>query len=214
MQYTELGRVAAIWSSRGDADAKACLGFIAPMRIDLHDRAQQQRVLANVYEGVGWEVPRLLEMMPAASDWYFDKAAQVVMPRWSQGRVALVGDAAYCASPMSGQGTSIALIGAYVLAEELAAASGAHPRAFAEFENVMRPFVEANQALGRKSAKVMRSGERKSVVGWLLKQLMRIVPGRMTEWLINRGTERITRAANAIRLKDYSSFLRSKETPA
>jgi 2-polyprenyl-6-methoxyphenol hydroxylase-like FAD-dependent oxidoreductase len=70
---------------------------------------------------------------------------------------------------MSGQGTSIALIGAYVLAGELAAASSAHSRAFAEFENVMRPFVEANQALGLKSAKLMRSGERKSVVDWLLR---------------------------------------------
>ena len=125
-----------------------------------------------------------------------------------------MGDAAYCASPMSGQGTSIALIGAYVLAGELAAASGAHPRAFAEFESVMRPLVEANQALGLKSAQLMRSGERKSVVGWLLKQLMRIVPGRMTEWIINRSTKRISKAANAICLKDYSSFLRSKEVPA
>ena len=78
----------------------------------------------------------------------------------------------------------------------------------------MRPFVEANQALGLKSAKLMRSGERKSVVNWLLKQLMRRMPGRMTEWIINRSTERITQAAKAIRLKDYSSFLKSKERPA
>src|SRR5262249_49911894 len=150
---------------------------------------------------IGWEVPRLLAMMPTASDWYFDMAAQIDMPRWSEGRVVLVGDAGYCASPLSGQGTSIALIGAYVLAGELAAAAGAHPRAFAEFENRMRPFVKANQALGLKSAKLMRSGERKSVVGWLLKQAMRIVPGRMTEWIINRSTARITQAANAIHLK-------------
>src|SRR5262249_60070917 len=115
---------------------------------------------------------------------------------------------------MSGQGTSIALIGAYVLAAELAAACGDYARAFAEFENVMRPFVEANQALGLKSAKLMRSGERKSVAGWLLKQLMRVMPGRVTEWIINRSTERITRAANAIHLKDYSSFCKSTETPA
>jgi 2-polyprenyl-6-methoxyphenol hydroxylase-like FAD-dependent oxidoreductase len=209
IQYSELGRIAALWCSRGDANAKACFGFAAPsLRIDLRDRAQQQQALRTVYEGIGWEVPRLLELMPTASDWYFDAAAQIDMPRWSQGRVALVGDAAYCASPMSGQGTSIAVIGAHVLAGELAAAFG-HPRAFAEFESVMRPFVEANQALGLQSAKLMRSGERKSVVGWLLKQLMRIVPGRMTEWIINRSTERITRAANAIRLKDYSSFVRS-----
>jgi 2-polyprenyl-6-methoxyphenol hydroxylase-like FAD-dependent oxidoreductase len=116
-----------------------------------------------------------------------------------------VGDAAYCASPMSGQGTSIALLGAYVLAGELAA-SGAHPRAFTEFQNVMRPFVAANQALAlTQIRKVDEVRERKSVVGWLLKQLMRIVPGRIMEWIINRSPERITQAANAIRLKDYSS---------
>src|SRR5260370_13341646 len=72
MQYSELGRVAAIWSSRGDANAKACFGFAAPsLRIDLRDRAQQEQALRTVYEGIGWEVPRLLEMMPTASDWYF-----------------------------------------------------------------------------------------------------------------------------------------------
>ncbi len=210
IQYSELGRIAAIWSSRGDADAKACFGFAAPsLRVDLRDRAQQQQALKTVYEGIGWEIPRLLELMPTASDWYFDTAAQIDMPRWSQGRVVLVGDAAYCASPMSGQGTSIALIGAHVLAGELAAAPGDYPRAFAEFERVMRPFIEANQALGLRSAKLMRSGEKTSVGGWLLKQLMRLVPGRMTEWLIRRSTERITRAANAIHLKDYSPLLRS-----
>src|SRR5215831_2515930 len=164
IQYSELGRIAAVWSSRGDANLKACFGFAAPsLQIDLHDRLQQQQALITVYEGIGWEVPRLLEMMPTALDWYFDKAAQIGMPRWSQGRVVLVGDAGYCASPMSGQGTSIALIGAYVLAGELAAASGNHQRAFAEFESLMRPFVEANQALGLKSSKRMRSGESKSV---------------------------------------------------
>jgi 2-polyprenyl-6-methoxyphenol hydroxylase-like FAD-dependent oxidoreductase len=215
IQYSELGRIAAIWSSRGDANIKACFGFSAPsLQIDLRDKAQQQQVLKSVYAGIGWEVPRLLEMMPTASDWYFDKAAQINMPRWSQGRVVLVGDAAYCASPMSGQGTSIALIGAHVLAGELAAALGDPVRAFAEYESVMRPFVEANQSLGLKSAKLMRSGERKSVVGWLLKQLLRTMPGRMTEWIIKRSTERITRAANAIRLKGYSSLLERKETPA
>jgi 2-polyprenyl-6-methoxyphenol hydroxylase-like FAD-dependent oxidoreductase len=150
-------------------------------------------------------------MMPAASDWYFDKAAQIDMPRWSEGRVVLVGDSAYCASPMSGQGTSIALIGAHVLAGELAAAAGNHSRAFAEYESAVRPFVEANQALGLKSAKLMTSGGRESIGGWLIKQLMRLMPGRMTEWIINRSTRRITQAANAIHLKDYSSFLRSKE---
>jgi len=215
IQYSELGRIAAVWSSRGDANTKACFGFAAPsLEIGLHDRLQQQQALKTVYEGIGWEVPRLLEMMPTASDWYFDKAAQIDMPRWSQGRVVLVGDAAYCASPMSGQGTSIALIGAYVLAGELAAAPSDHLRAFAEYESAMRPFIETNQALGLKSSKRMRSGENNSVSGWFLKEFMRIMPGPVIEWIINRSTEQITKAANAIHVKDYSSFVRSKEAPA
>jgi len=205
MQYSELGRVAAIWSSRGDANAKACFGFVAPTVIDLRDRAQQQQVLANVYNGIGWEVPRLLEMMPGAADYYFDAAAQICMDHWSRGRVVLVGDAGYCASPMSGQGTSLALIGAYVLAGELAAASGAYQTAFDQYEKEMRSFVMLNQALGLKSAKLMKSKGKKNVFTRLLEQIMRIAPGRMIQFIINRSTRRIHQAANAITLKDYSA---------
>jgi len=206
MQYSELGRVAAIWSSRGDANAKACFGFAAPsVHIDLRDRAQQQQLLTNVYAGIGWEIPRLLEMMPSAPDFYFDAAAQVCMTHWSQGRIVLVGDAGYCASPMSGQGTSLALIGAYVLAGELAAASGAYQTAFHQYEKGMRPFVMLNQALGIQSANLMKSREKRNVFTWLLEQIMRIAPGRMIEFFINRSTRRIHQAANAIALKDYSA---------
>jgi len=119
MQYSELelGRVAAVWSARGEPDMKACFGFSAPSTtVDLNDRAQQQQILRTIYEGIGWEVPRFLQMMPDATDFYFDAAAQIHMDHWYQNRIVLVGDAAYCASPMSGQGTSLALIGAYVLA--------------------------------------------------------------------------------------------------
>jgi 2-polyprenyl-6-methoxyphenol hydroxylase-like FAD-dependent oxidoreductase len=206
VQYSELGRIAAIWSSRGDANAKACFGFAAPStHIDLRDRAQQQRVLADVYQGIGWEVPRLLEMMPRAADYYFDAAAQINMAHWTQGRVALVGDAGYCASPMSGQGTSLALIGAYVLAGELAAASGAYQTAFDHYEEEMRPFVALNQALGIKSASLMRSKEKSDPLTWLTAQIMQMAPARMLEFFINRSTRRIHQAANAITLKDYSA---------
>ena len=182
MQYTELGRVAAIWSSRGDANAKACFGFAAPhAHVDLRDRAQQHQMLAKAYEGIGWEIPRLLEMMPNASDLYFDVAAQICMSRWSQGRVVLVGDAGYCASPMSGQGTSLGLVGAYVLAGELTTASGAYQAAFDEYEKEMRPFVTLNQALGVKSANLMKSNE-KNVFTWLIEQVLRIAPGHMIDF--------------------------------
>jgi hypothetical protein len=58
---------------------------------------------------------------------------------------------------------------------------------------------------------MMRAGETMAVLGWVIQQLMRIVPGRITEWIIRRGTERIGRAANAIQLKDYSSFVKAGE---
>lgn len=205
VQYSELGRVVAIWSSRGDANAKACFGFAAPsIQIDLRDKAQQQQVLKNIYDGIGWEVPRLLELMPSAPDLYFDAAAQIRIAQWSQGRVALAGDAGYCASPMSGQGTSLALIGGYVLAGELAAASGAYQTAFQEYEREMRPFVSLNQELAVRAAKLMKPKERR-VSMWLVEQIMRIAPGRMIEFFIARSTRRIQHAANAIALKDYAT---------
>ena len=69
-------------------------------------------------------MPRLLEMMETAPDFYFDSVSQVKMDRWSEGRSVLLGDAAYCASPLSGMGTGMAVVGAYILAGELAEADG------------------------------------------------------------------------------------------
>ncbi len=73
--------------------------------------------------------------------------AQIRMERWSHGRAVLLGDAGYCASPLSGQGTSLALVGAHVLADALGRGDGDHRAAFAQYEDRMRPFVTLNQAL-------------------------------------------------------------------
>jgi 2-polyprenyl-6-methoxyphenol hydroxylase-like FAD-dependent oxidoreductase len=107
--------------------------------------AEQKRLIAERLGGVGWEVPKLLEAMAAADVFYFDAMAQIHLDRWSAGRVVLVGDAGYCASALSGQGTSLALVGAYVLAQELGRAG--HEEALAAYETRMRPFVALNQAL-------------------------------------------------------------------
>jgi 2-polyprenyl-6-methoxyphenol hydroxylase-like FAD-dependent oxidoreductase len=91
---------------------------------------------------VGWHVPGLLEQMPDAADFYFDSVSQVHLDRWSTGRVALVGDAGYAAGP-GGNGTGTAVIAAYVLAGELAAARGDHRVAFARYEQLLRPTSRA-----------------------------------------------------------------------
>ncbi|RYE36099.1 MAG: hypothetical protein EOP21_15115 [Hyphomicrobiales bacterium] len=85
--------------------------------------------------------------LACAADFYFGVMAQVHMPHWSKGRVALVGDAGYCPSPFTGQGSSLAIIGAYILADELSRHPGDHNAAFTVYEERMRPFVEKNQAI-------------------------------------------------------------------
>jgi 2-polyprenyl-6-methoxyphenol hydroxylase-like FAD-dependent oxidoreductase len=103
-----------------------------------------------------WHVPAILEAMRDSPDFYFDEVTQIRMKRWSTGRVAVLGDAAYAPTLMSGQGTSIAVVGAYVLAHELAAAGGNHELAFQRHDERVRPFVELNQqlALGAAEASI------------------------------------------------------------
>jgi 2-polyprenyl-6-methoxyphenol hydroxylase-like FAD-dependent oxidoreductase len=137
-----------VYPARRNTELRVNLGFMAgPLAYDHRDLDAQRRLLADRFAGMRWEVPRLLDGMWKAPDFYFDAMAQIKIDEWSRGRVVLLGDAGYCASPLSGQGTSLALVGAYLLAAELAAAGGDHAGAFAGYERRMRPFVAVNQAL-------------------------------------------------------------------
>ncbi|WP_285594906.1 FAD-dependent monooxygenase [Actinomycetospora sp. NBRC 106378] len=121
----------------------------ADFAVDHRDIDAQKRLLRERVADLGWETPRLLAHLDDAPDFYLDQVAQVILPRWSRGRVGLLGDAACSASPMSGQGTGIALVGAYLLAGELAAAGWDPEVGFVRYEERMRPYVEANQEIGR-----------------------------------------------------------------
>ncbi|WP_406043652.1 FAD-dependent monooxygenase [Micromonospora sp. NBC_00898] len=124
------------------------LSFLSPtLDVDRRDRGAQQRLLAERFADVGWRTAELLAAMPDAPDFYFDRYAQVRMDTWSAGRVALLGDAAWCPSPLTGQGTSLSLVGAYVLAGELAAAEGDHTGAFRRYEAALRGHVHKGQEL-------------------------------------------------------------------
>ncbi len=103
--------------------------------------------MAQRFAGVGWETPRLLRAMRSSPDFFFDSMGQVRLDHWTRGRVALLGDAGYCATPLTGLGTSLALVGAYVLAGELAASGGDHRIAFRRYDEVMRPYVRQAQQL-------------------------------------------------------------------
>ncbi|MGK5631417.1 FAD-dependent monooxygenase [Streptomyces sp. URMC 123] len=114
---------------------------------DHRDTEWLRALIAERISELRWEAERLEKAVRAAPDFYCDAMSQIRMDRWSRGRVALLGDAGYCASPLSGQGTSLALVGAYALAAELARAGGDHRAAFARYEQRMRPYVGLNQAL-------------------------------------------------------------------
>lgn len=112
------------------------------------DRRSQRRLVADTFASDAWHVPRMVEAMTRAEDLFFDVVSQIHLPAWSLGRVALAGDAAHAPSFMSGQGTSVALVGAYILASELALQSDPS-EAFATYERLVRPFAEQNQALAQ-----------------------------------------------------------------
>lgn len=108
--------------------------------------AEQKRVLIDHFAGAGWETARVLAGLREAGDFYFEMVSQVRLPAWSRGRVALVGDAAWSTGPISGMGTSLGLIGAYVLAGELATTADV-AQAFAIYEKRLRLLVNAAQGI-------------------------------------------------------------------
>ena len=116
----------------------------------------------------------MLERMEGAPDFYFDSVSQVKMDRWSTGRCVLLGDAAYCASPLSGMGTGMAVVGAYVLAGELAEADGDHRMAFDNYGKLMRGFVEKCQGIADGGGDWFVPRTRLRL--WLSNQMWKILP--------------------------------------
>lgn len=127
------------------------------------DRKAQEDWFESEFEGAGWESERCIREMKKAEDYYLQQVAQVKMERWSHGSVALLGDAAYCPSPISGvvcnglptimvkltnlQGAGSAIVGAYVLAGEVSRSQDDIPNALEQYEKVLRPYVEKAQRL-------------------------------------------------------------------
>lgn len=130
-----------------EGTTRVSLWFLSPPRgYERLSVAEQKALIVRIFADAGWETPRVLDGLAASEDAYFDTVSQVMAPRWSHGRAALVGDAAYCPSPVSGMGTNLALVGAYVLAGELSWHAN-HRDAFAAYEQRMRPYVRQAQKL-------------------------------------------------------------------
>lgn len=145
MMWNTPGRAAALYAVGDNDDVHAFLNFAHPEPpFDaFRNPAAQRDLVAAVFADAGWQVPGMLAAMRDADDLFFDGVSQIRMPRWSSGRVALVGDAAYAPSFLTGQGSSLALVGAYMLAGSLADRD--HTAGFAAYEHHTREFVTVNQ---------------------------------------------------------------------
>ncbi|GAA4209027.1 FAD-dependent monooxygenase [Microbispora amethystogenes] len=199
--YRTANRLVAMYSARHNTEAKAVFYFGSPiLDLDRRDVARQQAVLVEQFTGNGWQSDRLLRDMRFAPDFYFDSVGQVRMDAWTRGRVALVGDAAYCPSSLSGMGSGLALVGAYVLAGELADAHGDHRVAFARYEREVRAYAERCQKMGDGVAKLMVPGNR-FLASFLNRyyRIMPYLPGRNLPAKIARKT------AQSITLRDYAA---------
>lgn len=126
---------------------------------ELDDTDSQKKALKAALPADGWKIPELLERMESATDFFLDSVSQIRMDRWSKGRVALVGDAAYCPTLLSGFGAQLALAGAYTLAGEMMRATGDFDRACAAYEEKMRPYVAEKQKSPTQSTRFIPRSE-------------------------------------------------------
>ncbi|AWS43131.1 FAD-dependent monooxygenase [Streptosporangium sp. 'caverna'] len=195
VMYNEPGRLASF----GGPKAPAFFVFASEqLDYDRYDVDQQKRILADAYRGAGWLIPQLMAGVPDARGLYLDSLSRVRIDRYARGRVVLLGDAAY-GNTLGGFGTGLAIVGAYVLAGELAAADGDHRVAFQKYDEAFRGYA---RVAGQGSAGPFLAPSTRGRI-------------RMRNWMFKRGfllraMLRLTdRFATDIELKDYTSLVRS-----
>ncbi|MFI9776501.1 FAD-dependent monooxygenase [Streptomyces sp. NPDC051956] len=201
--YSDPGRAVAVGNYDGDPDrAGALLVFRSePLDHDRRDVDQQKRILAERFAGMGWEAPRVLEALEDADDLYFDAIAQIHVDRLTKGRVVLLGDAGYGAT-MGGMGTGVAIVGAYVLAGELALAGGDHRTAFAAYEAQIGDFAKGCQKISGNAGPFFAPPTERKIRS--RDRMYRLLSSRLMAGFFKRLTEK---AATALDLKDYPALL-------
>ncbi|MEV8438092.1 FAD-dependent monooxygenase [Actinosynnema sp. NPDC051121] len=156
VSYNVPGRLVS--TTGGPDRPSAFVAFKSPLlEYDRRDVDRQRRLISDAFRDVGWETPRLLASLEHADELYFDSISRVDVRPWSRGRVALVGDAA-CGATIGGMGTGTAVVGAYVLAGELAAADGDHAAAFRRYEDRMRDYAQRCQKGGDRTGRFLAPG--------------------------------------------------------
>ena len=160
--------------------ADAVFMFRSPLlAYDYHDLDQQKKLLTDAFAGERWRVPELLAAVAAADDVYFDSVSQVRMPSWTKGRVALVGDSGYGPSGLSGMGTTLAMVGAELLARALETGD------LTAYEQAHRPLVAKAQAGASRGAGMLVPTTNFAI--WRRNQLTKVLPLLLAARKLVRG---------------------------
>lgn len=203
--YSEPGRTILTRAIDDDRVMAAFSFRSAEFAYDYRDLGALKAVIRSRAAGMGWQAEHLIAQIDQAPDFYFDSCSQVILPHWSDGRVGLVGDAAFCASPLSGHGTTIALVGAYVLAGELARAAGDIPAGMRAYENQLRPWIERIQRFGAGNGKSMTP---KTALGIEFRRRVVQLQEHLPLSSLMVGDQ--IRMSNGFTLPDYTRFERTR----
>jgi 2-polyprenyl-6-methoxyphenol hydroxylase-like FAD-dependent oxidoreductase len=201
----EANRIAMIYTADHLDDARAVFIFRPPAQLDYHHRdgARQRQLLRGMFAGFTPEVDRWLAELDNSRSFYFDSITQLQLTSWSRGRVTLVGDAGYCPGPAVGGSTSLAVLGAYVLAGELERAHGDHVAAFAAYEQVMMEPVLRSRAFAKTVAGTIVPTSNLGVWGLLsLGRVISVLPMRLTSAVANLNSKGV-RLYDTMRAPDY-----------
>jgi len=204
--HVDVGRRAAISTADHLQDARAVFLFRAEEQLGGHhgDAARQREVLREVFTGMHPQVDSWLIRIENTPAWYFDTIGQLRLDRLSRRRVTLVGDAGYCAGPATGASTSLAVLGAYVLAGELARSKGDHLRAFAAYELAMREPVRLSRGFARNAARSLIPGSRAAV--WASTRGAELVSRLPTPLARTTVTMRGVRVYDSMHVPDYPAI--------
>jgi len=205
--HVGVGRLAGIYTAQPLDDARALFMFRSNQELEYHyrDALRQQELLRTAFAGMHATVDGWLDELDRTPTFYFDSITQLRLDTWSRGRVTLVGDAGYCPGPAVGGSTSIAVLGAYVLAGELAQARGDYARAFAAYEREMADPVRRSRAMARGIAKSLVPNSRAGV--WALTrgaQVISLLPAGLTKAVAKLNTKGV-RLYDSMQFKEYSS---------
>jgi 2-polyprenyl-6-methoxyphenol hydroxylase-like FAD-dependent oxidoreductase len=201
------GRVAMIYTAQPLNDARVVFLFRTKTELQYHHRdvLRQKELLREAVAGMHPQVDRWLEELDPTPAFYFDSITQLQLDTWSRGRVTLVGDAGYCPGPAVGGSTSLSVLGAYVLAGELARAGGDHARAFAAYEREMAEPVRRSRDFARTMAKSIVPGSAAGV--WALTrgaQLVSMLPAGLVK-AVAKLNLRGVRLYDSMQYKEYGT---------